>query len=332
MGVMEKVDILIVNHTRDIVREMLSEKFHLHHVSGAALMGSNPPPLDPAIRAVLTGVPPVPIGEGLMAALPNLEIIANFGAGYDAIDITAAVARGIMVTHTPGVLNEEVADLAVGLMLATIRRIPQAHNFAMSGHWSASEFPLSPSLQGRRVGLLGLGGIGLAIARRCAAFGVEIAYHTRTPRPDVPYQHIPDLLTFARAVDVLIAAIPGGETTRGLISEPVLDALGPDGVLINIGRGSVLDEAALLRVLERGGLGAAGLDVLADEPNIPKALTLRDDVVILPHIGGATHANRDRIGLLQARNILSWFAGEGPLTSVPESRRTIRPKGCWFVI
>ena len=315
---MARTGILIVNHTRAIVTRMLAEQFDIHHVSGEELARDRPAPLPPGIRAVLTGVPPVPIDARLMDALPDLALIANFGAGYDAVDVAAAKARGVMVTHTPGVLNDEVADLAMGLLLATVRRIPQAYNFAMSGAWSRGEFPMSPSLRDRRIGLVGLGGIGAAIARRCAGFGLEIRYHSRNPRPDSPYQHVPALLDLAHWADVLIVATPGGPATRGLIDEPVLDALGADGVLINIGRGSVVDQDALIRVLDRKGILAAGLDVLVDEPEIPDALRNRDDVVILPHIGGATDRNRDRIGALQASNVLSWFAGKGAVTPAPE--------------
>jgi lactate dehydrogenase-like 2-hydroxyacid dehydrogenase len=255
----------------------------------------------------------------LFDLLPNLEIVSSFGVGYDNVDAEAAAMRGIVVTNTPGVLDEEVADLAVGLLLATVRQIPQGDRHVREGRWAERPFPLSPTLRGRRVGIVGLGGIGKAIARRLDGFGVDIAWHGRRAQPDVAYPYHPTLPGLAEASDVLIVIVPGGPGTRHLINEAILAALGPDGILINVSRGSVVDEQALVAALQSRTILAAGLDVYEDEPHVPEALTAMPQLVLLPHVGSATAHTRDAMGKLVSDNLAAWFQEGRPLTPVAES-------------
>ncbi len=260
------------------------------------------------------------IDSRMFDRLPALEIVANFGVGYDNVDAVAAAGRGIVVTNTPGVLDAEVADLTLGLILAAIRRIPQADRFVRAGRWPDASFPLSHTLQGRRAGILGLGNIGKAVARRLEAFGVPIAYCGRSPQPDVPYAYYPDPVALAEASDLLVVIVPGGPATEHLVDARVLAALGPQGVLINVARGSVVDEAALIAALRSGTIQAAGLDVYADEPHVPEALIALENVVLLPHIGSASIQTRAAMGQLVVDNLTAWFAQGKPLTPVAECR------------
>lgn len=257
----------------------------------------------------------------LIDALPNLEIIGSFGVGYDGVDVQRAVERGIMVTHTPDVLNDEVADTAIGLLLNTIRRLPQAENFLREGRWGRGEaFPLSPlSLSGRSVGLYGLGRIGLEIARRLEAFKLGIGYHTRSPRSDVSYRHYASLKEMAQAVDILICIVPKTPETHKAIDAGILEALGPDGVLINVGRGWSVDEAALIAALENGTIAGAGLDVYYDEPHVPEALLGFDSVSLLPHVASASVPTRNAMADLVADNLIDWFSTGRARTPVPET-------------
>lgn len=278
----------------------------------------------PRIRAVATGVGSTGGGVRrvtamLMDRLPALEIVSNFGVGYDAVDAEEAGRRGVVVTNTPGVLDDEVADLTIALLLATIRRLPQAERHLRAGKWPSGGFPLSPTLRDRTIGIVGMGRIGKAIGRRLEGFGRPIAYHSRRPAEGVPYAHYPDLITLARDVDALIVIVPGGPETNNMINAEVLEALGPHGVLINVARGSVVDEPALIKALQDGTIASAGLDVFADEPNVPEALIALDNVVLLPHVASATQVTRDAMGQLVVDNLLAWFAGEPPLTPVPET-------------
>ena len=259
------------------------------------------------------------VGATLFARLPALEIVANFGVGYDNIDAQAAAARGIMVTNTPGVLDAEVADLALGLLLATIRRLPQADRYVREGCWEQAPFPLSPTLRGRKVGILGLGAIGQQIARRLEGFDVAIAYHQRTRRNDVAYAYHDSPVALAEACDVLIAIVPGGASTRHLVNAEVLEALGKNGIFINVARGSVADQPALIAALREGTILAAGLDVYADEPHVPDALRAMDNVVLLPHLGSASEQTRAAMGQLVVDNLISWFDTGAALTPVPET-------------
>jgi lactate dehydrogenase-like 2-hydroxyacid dehydrogenase len=272
------------------------------------------------VRAMAVSAPVEFVGEALFACLPKLEIVASFGVGYDHIDVRAAAKRGIVVTHTPDVLTEEVADTALGLLLCTVRELPQAERYLRAGKWRERPYPLTrATLRNRRVGLVGMGRIGAAIARRLEAFGVPIAYHARRPRPEVPYAYYPQLVELARAVDTLIVIVPGGQQTRSLIDTEVLDALGTDGILINIARGSVVDEQALIAALEEKRILAAGLDVFVNEPDVSPELLARDDVVLLPHVGSASVFTREKMDQLVVDNILAWAADKPPLTPVPET-------------
>lgn len=261
------------------------------------------------------------VDADLMGRLPNLQIVANFGVGYDTVDAAEAARRGVVVTNTPGVLDDEVADTALGLLLMTVRELPQSERYLRAGRWAKEgPFPLTPAtLRGRSLGILGLGRIGEAIAARAEAFGISIGYHNRRPKPESPYRYFPTLLEMARSVDTLLVAIPGGDETRHLVDDEVLRALGDQGVLINVARGTVVDEAALAAALASGTILAAGLDVYEDEPRVhPQLLTL-DNVVLLPHVGSASIATRQAMGQLVVDNLLSWFDRGRPVTPVSES-------------
>lgn len=254
-------------------------------------------------------------------ALPALEIIANFGVGYDGVDVKKAAQRGIIVTNTPDVLNDEVADTAVALLINTIRRLPQAEEWLRQGKWrSEGPFPLSPlSLRGRKVGILGLGRIGLEIARRLEPFKVHIGYHTRNPRDSLPFTWYETLKEMAHEVDTLISIVPGTPETHRVIDAAVFEALGSNGVFINVGRGSSVDEAALVAALQNGTIAAAGLDVFYDEPNVPEALLDLPNVTLLPHVASASVPTRNAMAELVADNILQWFGTGKPITPVAET-------------
>lgn len=254
-------------------------------------------------------------------ALPNLAIIANFGVGYDVVDSAHAARRGIMVTNTPDVLTEEVADTTLGLLINTVRQLPRAERWLREGHWEREgSFPLvDTTLRGRRAGIFGLGRIGQAIARRLEAFGMPVAYHNRRPVEGSAYAYHPTLSGLAEAVDTLIVAAPGGEGTRHAVDAAVLAALGPDGVLVNIGRGSTVDQEALIAALEKRTIRAAGLDVFADEPRVPERLLALDNACLLPHVGSSTVYTRTAMADLQVDNLVSWFSQGKALTPVAET-------------
>ena len=260
------------------------------------------------------------VPDDVAAALPNLKVVASYGVGYDAIDADGMAARGVLVSHTPDVLNDEVADTAIMLWLAVSRRLVQAEAWARSGDWEAKgAFPLTHTVRGRKVGIVGLGRIGQTIAELASAFDATIAYHTRSEK-DVPYAYYPDLVKMAEASEVLIVITPGGPGTRHLINADVMKALGPEGILINVSRGSVVDEAALVAALEAGELGGAGLDVFEAEPKIPDALKAMDNVVLLPHVGSATVETRMAMGDLVCRNLETWLDKGRVVTPVPECK------------
>jgi lactate dehydrogenase-like 2-hydroxyacid dehydrogenase len=261
------------------------------------------------------------VDADLMSRLPHLQIVANFGVGYDTVDAAEAARRGVVVTNTPGVLDDEVADTALGLLLMTVRELPQSERYLRAGRWAEEgPYPLTPAtLRGRSLGILGLGRIGEAIASRAEAFGISIGYHNRRPKPESPYRYFPTLLEMARAVDTLLVAIPGGDETRHLVNDEVLRALGDQGVLINVARGTVVDEAALAAALASGTILAAGLDVYEHEPRVHPQLLTSDNVVLLPHVGSASIATRQAMGQLVVDNLLSWFDRGRPVTPVSES-------------
>ncbi|MEM7014312.1 MAG: 2-hydroxyacid dehydrogenase [Verrucomicrobiota bacterium] len=262
----------------------------------------------------VTGGFPVP--NELLASMPNLKIIAIRGVGYDSVDIEYAKQRGIRVTNTPDVLNDEVADTAILLMLAAFRQLPASERYLREGRWLDGPFPLTRKFSGTRLGLVGMGRIGRVIAKRAEAFDCEIAYHSRNQRNDVDYPYYADLCELARNVDTLCVITPGGAETKHLINKDVLEALGPNGVLVNVARGSVVDEPALIDALESGAIAGAGLDVFEDEPNVPDRLVALDHVVLAPHVGSATHETRLAMGNLVADNLAAFFAGQELLTPV----------------
>jgi lactate dehydrogenase-like 2-hydroxyacid dehydrogenase len=261
------------------------------------------------------------INAAFIDALPKLEIIANFGVGYDAVDAKHAANKGIMVTNTPDVLTEEVADTALGLLLNTVRELPKAEAWLREGRWVRDgAYPLTrTTLRGRRAGIFGMGRIGLAIARRLEAFGSPIAYHNRRKVDDVPYEYHPTLVGLAKSVDTLISVAPGNPSTDNAVGTAVLEALGPNGVFINIGRGSTVDETALAAALANGTIYAAGLDVFADEPNVPQALLDAPNASLLPHVGSASVHTREAMADLVVDNLVAWFGEGRPLTPVNET-------------
>jgi lactate dehydrogenase-like 2-hydroxyacid dehydrogenase len=252
----------------------------------------------------------------LIEALPNLEIIAVYGVGYEYVDIEAARARGIAVTNTPGVLAPEGADTALALMLAVARRICEADMYVRVGKWLNGPMPFGVSLHGKTAGILGLGGIGQAIAQRCRAFEMDVAYTGPREKPDQPYKYYADLTAMARDSDFLVIACPGGEATRGIVNYKVLEALGPRGFVINVARGSVIERDDLMAALSNKAIAGAGLDVFWDEPHVPEPLISMDNVVLLPHIGSATMETRTRMARLLLENLLAYFAGEPLKTPV----------------
>lgn len=254
------------------------------------------------------------ISGNLIKALPNLEIISSFGVGTDHIDLETAKEREIIVTNTPDVVTRDTADTAMALLLATSRRIVEADLYVRLGKWLQGSMPLGNALWGKTIGILGLGNIGKEIAKRAAAFDMKVAYTARSEKPDQPYTFYKTAVSLAKASDYLVVATPGGNETKHLVNKEVLEALGPDGTLINIARGSVVDEVALIEALELGKIKRAGLDVYADEPHVPEQLIQMDQVVLLPHIGTATYETRHAQGEMVLANLEAYFSGK-PLIS-----------------
>jgi len=278
--------------------------------------------IGPDVRAICTGSHTgVRTDASMMDACPGLKIIGNFGVGYDTIDIPAAAVRGIVITNTPGVLTEEVADTTLGLLLGTTRELYKAEKWLRDGHWEKEgDYRLTPgSLRDRSVGMVGFGRIGKAIARRIEAFGLKVSYFARNPQPGVTNRHYADLIAMARDVDTLIAILPGGPATANLIDARVLNALGPRGILINVARGSVVDEAALIAALRARTILATGLDVYVSEPNINPALLELDNVTLYPHVGSASIHTRNAMGQLVVDNLIAYAEGRPPKTPVPET-------------
>ena len=255
----------------------------------------------------------------LIASLPALELIAVFGVGYDGVDVQAAAEHQVRVSHTPGVLTDDVADLALGLMLATSRQIVAAHKFIEAGEWAAGGFPWTQKVSGSRVGIVGMGRIGQAIARRCEGFAMQIAYHDRKRLPALNCAWREDLLTLAAESDFLVICTPGTAANQGLINQPVLAALGEKGILINISRGSVIDEPALVAALESGIIAGAGLDVFSHEPAVPAGLLQRSNVVVTPHMASATWSTRAAMAQLVLDNVACWAEKKALVTPVAES-------------
>lgn len=312
----ERPDILMLRPMMPMVIEQLEKAFTLHKLWEAKDREAFLAPVAPKVRAVAANTV---IDANLMSRLPKLEIVASFGVGYDDVDAKWAGENSIVVTNTPNVLNEEVADTALGLLLCTVRQLPQADRYLRAGKWLEKTFPLGQSLRDRTVGMVGLGRIGMAIARRLQAMNVPVVYHARHAKPDTAFRHYPNLLDMARDVDVLIGIVPGGKDTAKLIDAKVLDALGPNGIFINVGRGSSVDEQALIKALKEKKILSAGLDVFVDEPRVPKELIDMDHVVLFPHVGSSSVCTRAAMAQLVVDNLLAWKAGKPPLTPVPET-------------
>jgi lactate dehydrogenase-like 2-hydroxyacid dehydrogenase len=315
----DKADVVMFG-PKPIIEDALTKAGHpLHRAFAAPDPDAFINSIAPKVRAIAAVAGHGPVDGKIMSRFPKLEIVSSFGVGYDHIDAKWAGEHGIVVTNTPDVLNEEVADTALGLLLCTVRHMPQAERYLRSGQWEKhGDYQLTPSLRDRTVGIVGMGRIGKAIARRLDAMKVPVVYHSRRPT-DVPYKHYPNLIEMARAADVLLVITPGGAATRNLINTQVLEALGPDGILINMSRGSVVDEGALIEALKEKKILSAGLDVFVNEPKVPQELIGMENVVLLPHVGSASHATRRAMDELVANNIISWFAGKGALTPVAET-------------
>lgn len=267
------------------------------------------------VRAVVTGG-----GSGMpaswFAALPKLGVIAINGVGTDAVDLVQAKARGVRVTTTPGVLTDDVADIGLGLILATLRKLALGDRFVRAGQWGKTAFPLGSKVTGKRLGIFGMGQIGSAIAKRAAAFDMPIAYSNRKPVEGSPHQFFSSLSDLAAWSEILVIAASASPATKGVVNRETFDALGPQGVLINVGRGSIIDEPAMVDALRDGRIAGAGLDVFAHEPNVPTELFALDNVVLLPHQASATLETRLGMGDLVLRNVQAYFAGEPVLTAV----------------
>lgn len=306
-------DVLITNKLLQSCEDALAARYTVHRLYEQADREGFLAELGPRIRAIAAGA----VDKALMDKLPNLEMISNFGVGYDAIDTATAKARNIRVTNTPGVLNDAMAEISIGLMISLARRLPQADRYVRAGQWvEKGAFPLQSELTGKTAGIVGLGRIGKEIASRCQAMKMRVIYYGRRKQPNVPYVYYDDLAEMARDTDWLVVITPGGSETAALIDRPVLEALGPQGYLVNMARGSVVDEPVLVDMLASGGIAGAALDVFADEPNVPSALLELDNVVLSPHQGSATHQTREAMGALVVANLEAYFAGDPLLTPV----------------
>ena len=321
---MPAFEVLLTGPVMPLIREGLEARFTTHKLHEMPDADSFIREQGHRIRAIVGGHGHGRIDGPFMSRFPNLQIVGNFGVGYDGVDAKWAGEHKVIVTNTPDVLTDEVADLALGLLVATVRRLPQADQYVRQGTWLKGNFPLTASLREKKMGILGLGRIGKAIAQRAEAFGLRLAYHGRRPQDDVPYPFYASLTEMARDVDILMVIAPGGESTRGIVNRDVLEALGPAGTLINVARGTLVDELAMVEALASGKLGAAGLDVFEKEPHVPEALFGMENVVLLPHVGSASHYTRNKMGQLVVDNIASFAAGNGPITPVPETPWPLR--------
>ncbi|KFB09078.1 2-hydroxyacid dehydrogenase [Nitratireductor basaltis] len=318
MAELQDVCVLVVGKLHEHAVERLKERFKvisLPKADASALSHEDAQ----SVRAIAaSGAVDAPFID----ALPNLEIIANFGVGYDAVDASHAGTKGVMVTNTPDVLTEEVADTAIGLLINAARELPKAENYLRAGKWkSEGAYPLTRgSLRGRKVGIFGMGRIGLAIARRVEAFGLPISYYNRSRVEGVNYAYHGSLVELAGAVDTLISVAPGTPQTAKAVNAEVLQALGSEGIFVNIGRGSTVDEEALAQALKSGTIMAAGLDVFAHEPDVPEALLACENACLLPHVGSASQHTRKAMADLVAQNVISWFDKGEAVTPVSETR------------
>ncbi len=320
----EKPDVLLIGAKKPVLVKGLEPKVTLRYLADAKDQDAFLKSIADKVRAIAIAYTANKLDAAFMQKLPKLEQISSFGVGYDHIDAKWAGEHGIIVTNTPEVLNEEVADTALGLLLCTVREFPQAERFLRAGKWPQGHYPLTKAtLRNRTVGMVGMGRIGKAIARRLEAFDVPVVYHSRNPQQGVSYKYYPKLIDMARDVDTLMVIVPGGPATANMINAEVLKALGPKGILINMARGSVVDEPALIAALKDRTIYSAGLDVFAKEPQVPTELLEMDNIVLFPHLGSSTEVTRAAMDQLVVDNILAWVAGKPPLTPVAETP----PKG-----
>jgi lactate dehydrogenase-like 2-hydroxyacid dehydrogenase len=323
----EKTEVLLIGPPKPVVVKGLTTAFDLIRFADVKDKDKFFAETAPRLRAFAVSATEERIPGALMSRFPRLEIVSSFGVGYDHVEVAWAAAHGVTVTNTPDVLTEEVADTALGLLLCTAREFPQAERYLRAGKWAQKGYPLSKAtLRNRTVGLVGMGRIGQAIARRLDAMQVPVVYHSRRPAAGVAYKHYPKLIDMARDVDVLLVITPGGAATKNLINAEVLAALGRDGILINMARGSVVDEPALIKALQDKTIMSAGLDVYQNEPHVPPELIAMDDVVLFPHLGSASVATRERMDQLIVDNLLAWAAGKPPLTPVAETPWPPKPR------
>jgi lactate dehydrogenase-like 2-hydroxyacid dehydrogenase len=315
----EKPDVLLIGAKKPVIFGGLTNAVNLHSLEDAKDKDAFLSSIADKVRAIAVSLTSHKVDADLMQRFPKLELVSTFGVGYDHVDAKWAGANGITVTNTPGVLNEEVADTALGLLLSTVRELPQAERYVRAGKWPSGNYPLTNTLRDRTVGMVGMGRIGQAIARRIEAFGVPVVYHSRAQQRDVKYKYYPNLIDMARDVDTLVLIVPGGPTTQNIINKEVLEALGPRGILINMARGSVVDERALIAALKNKIILSAGLDVFVKEPQVSAELLAMDHIVLFPHLGSASVYTRKAMDQLVVDNVLAWAGGKPPLTPVPET-------------
>ena len=310
------IDLLQVSQLPPFLVERLEKEYTLHDFVDPSDPDKLLEEVGPKIRGILAGGMKGP-NANLINRLENLEIIASFSVGFDATDVVAAQARGVIVTHTPEVLTGDVADLAMTFILMAPRRIAEAERFLRAGKWTQGRMDLGTTVRGKRLGILGLGRIGKAVARRAEVFGLHIGYHDIKPMGDLPYRSYPTLLDLAAASDMLLVACEGGTATRGLVGADVLQALGPQGFLINTARGPIVDQPALVAALRDGRIAGAALDVFDGEPQVPAELMTMENVVLTPHIASSTHETRRAMADLVYDNLRAHFDGKPVLTPVP---------------
>jgi lactate dehydrogenase-like 2-hydroxyacid dehydrogenase len=319
---MNKPLLLQTGPMMSLIEEGTAKTFAVHKLHEAADRDVLLAKIAPDVVALTVGGHTgVKTDAAMIARFPKLKVISNFGVGYDSVDVVAAAKRGIVVTNTPDVLTDEVADTALGLMIMTLREFGAAERYLRAGHWAKDgDYPLTRgSMRDRTVGMVGMGRIGQAIAKRAAAFGMPIVYFSRSKKADVAYPYYDNLAAMAKAVDVLLVITPGGAGTKNMINADVLAALGPNGVLINMARGTVVDEPALLAALKAKTILSAGLDVFWNEPKIDPAFLVLDNVTLLPHVGSASVYTRDLMGQMVVDNLGAYVAAKPPLSPVPET-------------
>ena len=314
----DPIDVLLVAGLAPVVDQRLAAEYRVHCADLGAVVA---PEIAANIRAVVAGGI---AQDALLAQLPKLEIVATVSVGYDGIGLKTCLERNIPITNTPEVLNDDVADLAIALMIMTSRRLAAADKYVRDGKWLKAHVPMAHRVSGKKLGILGLGRIGRDIARRAEATHMNIAYYNRRPVEGTPYRYVPTLLELAKESDFLVVILSPGPDAAKMVNQDVMEALGPEGILINISRGHVVDEHALIAALQSGKLGGAGLDVFKDEPRVPAELMAMENVVLTPHVGSLTVETRTDMGMLALDNLDAWFAGKPLLTEVPETQAAKR--------